>query len=140
MSPRIVAALLLPGLLAACGEAGTTIGRVQSAPPPRTAIATVPYRPRRIPLPPPRIQSLPGVEGVIGATSAELIREFGPARLDVWEGDARKLQFTGTACVLDIYLYPTTSGAEPKATYVEGRRSDGRDVDDAACIAALRGR
>lgn len=89
--------------------------------------------------PPAKIQSLPGVEGVIGAGVAQLTREFGKPRLDVWEGDARKLQFSGTPCVLDVYLYPPAAGREPQATYVEARRpSDGRDVDRAACIAGLR--
>jgi hypothetical protein len=53
----------------------------------------------------------------------------------------RKLQFTGEACVLDVFLYPPRQGAEPVATYVEARRpSDGQDVDRAACVAALRRR
>ena len=44
-------------------------------------------------------------------------------------------------CLLDIYLYPTTHSREPLATYVDARRaSDGKDVDRAACVAALRGR
>jgi hypothetical protein len=89
--------------------------------------------------PPAKVLSLPGLEGVIGATTAQLTREFGAPRLDVWEGDARKLQFTGTPCVLDVYLYPSALGREPQATYVEARRTtDGRDVDRAACIAGLR--
>ena len=84
-------------------------------------------------------QSLPGVEGVIGATSAALVRQFGTPRLDIVEGDARKLQWSGTACVLDAYLYPPAAGQEPVASYVDARRSsDGQDVDRAACIAALR--
>ena len=63
------------------------------------------------------------------------------ARLDVVEGDARKLQFSGEPCVLDIYLYPMRKGGEPAATYVDARRSsDGLDVDRASCIAALRQR
>lgn len=84
---------------------------------------------------------LPGLEGVIGADVEALQRTFGTARLDVWEGDARKLQFTGDACVLDVYLYPLQPGAQPTATYVDARRaSDGLDVDRAACVAALRRR
>lgn len=84
---------------------------------------------------------MPGLEGVVGATAPDLTRQFGPARLDVWEGDARKLQFTGEACVLDIYLYPTSQAQEPQAAYVDARRaSDGKDVDRAACVKALRGR
>ena len=85
------------------------------------------------------IQVLPGVEGLIGATGRQLIGQFGAPRLDVIEGDVRKLQFTGTPCVLDIYLYPTAPGQESQAGYVDARRADGRDVDRAACVAALRG-
>ncbi len=105
--------------------------------PVRTAVRAPAHR---VP-PPTQMAVLPGLEGVIGATSAELTRKFGPARLDVIEGDARKLQFTGTACVLDIYLYPGSPGREPQATYVEARRmSDGQDVDRVACVTALRAR
>lgn len=87
----------------------------------------------------PTFQQLPGLEGVIGATQSQLVRQFGPPRLDVWEGDARKLQFTGSACLLDIYLYPTSQSKEPLAAWVDARRtSDGRDVDRASCVAALR--
>ena len=51
----------------------------------------------------------------------------------------RKLQFSGQACVLDVFLYPLRPGAEPVATYVDARRpSDGVEVDRAACVAALR--
>jgi hypothetical protein len=89
-------------------------------------------------LPAPRIQPSPGLEGVIGTTAAEIIRQFGPPRLDVSEGDARKLQFTGIACVLDIYLYPAATGKPPLASFIAARRSDGRDVDRVACVMALR--
>ena len=96
-------------------------------------------RPSRKPPPSAVAQVVPGVEGVIGNDAAGLIRQFGPPRLDVVEGDARKLQFSGTACVLDAYLYPPAAGKEPLATYIDARRpSDGQDVDRAACIAALR--
>jgi len=57
----------------------------------------------------------------------------------VLEGDARKLQFVGEACVLDVYLYPMSPGAEPTATYVDARRaSDALDVDRIACANALK--
>lgn len=139
-------------LLAACGGTGarvasTGVPATASAPPPRTGPVQVP--PTR-PAPPPvqrgtdpmapKVMQLPGLEGVIGATASELQRQFGLARLDVYEGDARKLQFAGEACVLDVYLYPLRRGAEPTATYVDARRSsDALDVDRAACVAALRG-
>jgi hypothetical protein len=75
---------------------------------------------------------------VIEQDAASLIRQFGTPRLDVREGDMRKLQFSGQACVLDVFLYPLQPRAEPVATYVDARRpNDGADVDRAACVAAL---
>jgi hypothetical protein len=133
MPPRFLALLLPLPLLAACAStsATTTTSGATTPTPVRTPV-------RRTP-PPAMVQALPGTEGVIGTSRADLLRQFGPARLDVWEGDARKLQWSGQACVLDVYLYPKSAGAEPQATYVDARRtSDGRDVDRAACIAAMR--
>ena len=133
MPPRLLALLLPLPLLSACASTGATG-------PASGASAPTPVRtPVRRPPPLATVQALPGTEGIMGTTRADLLRQFGPARLDVWEGDARKLQWTGQACVLDIFLYPKGAGAEPQATYVDARRpSDGRDVDRAACIAALR--
>lgn len=86
----------------------------------------------------PQVMTLAGITGLIGANADRLAQQFGQPRLDVIEGDARKLQFVGAACVLDIYLYPLTPGATPTATYVDARRgSDGLDVDRIACIKAL---
>jgi len=134
------AAFGLALMLSACGGgAASQTGRVQSTttvrPPPP------PTRPpvRRPQVPNAQVQVLPGLETVIGATQADLARQFGQPRLEVWEGDARKLQFTGSACVLDVYLYPPTGGGPPIATYTDARRaSDGKDVDRAACVAALK--
>lgn len=162
MLPRLLVIAVLVPALAACGglpqpqgpgarPAPTKPAPARPAPSkptankpatgkPRPAL-TAPRQTDRAPLPTARPLALPGLEGVIGASSAELGRQFGKARLDVIEGDARKLQFSGRACVLDIYLYPTVPGREPIATYVDARRaSDGQDVDRAACVAALRAR
>lgn len=78
-----------------------------------------------------------GLERVMGRTAAELIALFGDADLDGREGQARKLQFVGPACVLDAYLYPAKSGTEPVVTYIDARRPSGDDIDRASCIAAL---
>ena len=136
------------GALALAGCGGSNAAPVKSAsttaqPPSQAASQPRPRRQRAAaPLPPPPVQRqvLPGVDGVIGASEAELVRQFGAARLEVWEGDARKLQFSGTACVLDVYLYPPAAGREPQASFVDARLADGRDVDRAGCIAALRKR
>lgn len=130
------AAALIP-FLAACASSGGT----QAARPGRGLGQTAVRPPVRSAPRDPTFQAIPGLEGVIGVGEAQLVRQFGPARLNVWEGDARKLQFTGSACVLDIYLYPTSQSKEPLASYVDARRSsDGQDVDRAACVAAMRRR
>ena len=135
---RIVLFSGLVLLLSACGgtsqpvrSASSKPVKVATAQPVRPAMR---YRPRN-----PQVLSAPGLEGVIGVDEGALTRQFGPPRLNVWEGDARKLQWVGPACVLDVFLYPGEAGGTPQATYLETRRaSDGADVDRAGCVAALR--
>lgn len=141
---RLRAAVLFAfPLLAACGGASQPVQSTGPVKRPAVARATPPPMTPRAPVrrvPQAQVQMLPGLEGVIGATAIDLSRQFGTARLDVWEGDARKLQFSGNACVLDVFLYPPTKGREPEATYVDARRVDGEAVDRAACVAALKRR
>jgi hypothetical protein len=80
----------------------------------------------------------PVLGSVIGADADALIRQFGAPRLDIRDGDARKLQWSGTACVLDAYLYPAEKGGRATTTFVDARRGDGREVDRADCITAMR--
>lgn len=82
--------------------------------------------------------SAKGLEAVLGKTSRDLERMFGQPRLDVREFDARKLQFVGSACVLDAFLYPEGAGGAQIVTYIDARRTDGQSVDRAACVEALR--
>jgi hypothetical protein len=143
--PRKLLVLALLPLLGACASAIPQSSRPASGSATASRPVTAPPPTRPVPPPAtggfraPQVMNMPGLEGVIGADAESLQRMFGSARLNVWEGDARKLQFTGEACVLDVYLYPLRPGAEPTATYVDARRaSDGLDVDRAACVAALR--
>ena len=130
MRKFLIAACALPALLSACGAPP----RPSTMPP---ATRPVPPQPR----PEVQVMHLPGLEGVIGMNAGVLLRAFGQPRIDLTEGDVRKLQFSGAACVLDIYLYPPRNGGEPVATHVDARRSsDGRDVDRAACVEAMRRR
>jgi hypothetical protein len=135
-----LAALGSIALLAAC-EPSTT--RPVSTPPPskapKTALETPPRAPEAMVRRSATVHMAPGLEGVIGATSAGLAKLFGPPRLDVLEGDARKLQFAGDTCVLDVYLYPKAHGAEPEATYTEARSATtGQAMDSVACVNALK--
>ena len=141
MGLRAAALLALP-LLGACAAVPTAQPRGSPAPQQRPHIGKVPpSKPAPPPKPvfrPPEIQRLPGLESVIDSDAAALTRQFGKPRLEVREGDMRKLQFAGEPCVLDVYLYPLRPGSEPVATHVDARRaSDGLDVDRAACIVAL---
>ena len=79
-----------------------------------------------------------GLDAVIGRTAGHLEAMFGRAELDVREGSARKLQFTGPVCVLDAYLYPPKGTGEPIVSYLDARLPDGRDIDRASCVSALQ--
>ena len=98
----------------------------------RPAPAVHPVQP-----PAPRVYPVTGLESVIGRTARYLEGEFGKPDLDILEGQARKLQFSGPACVLDTYLYPPRGGGEPIVTYVDARLPNGGDFDRASCVAAL---
>jgi hypothetical protein len=127
--------------LAACTAVPPSNAPSQPAPrPPVGGVPpTRPVAPPATQFRPPQVQAVAGLEGVMQQNAASLVRLFGPPRLDVREGDARKLQFASSACVLDVFLYPLRTGAEPVATYAEARRaSDGQEVDRAACVQALR--
>ena len=108
--------LLIGLLLAGCQESG----------PPLSAGAA----------PPPSMKES-GLGRVIGRNAQQLVQLFGPADLDAREGNARRLQFTGAACVLDVYLYPSEKGSEAAASYVDARTPRGEDMDRASCVSAL---
>lgn len=117
----LILALLAAAPLAACASGGTT----------------PPARPRAAPVPlPTTMAPRSGLTGVLGRDARALIAQFGQPAADVTEGSARKLQFVGSACVLDAYLYPKGSSA-PVVTYVDARQADGSPIDRAACVAAL---
>src|SRR5688572_29575727 len=98
------------------------------------------------PTPPVTAQPGPGVQPghsvlapgdpLMGRTASSLIALFGRPALDVHEGPGRKLQFSGSACVLDLYLYAQRRGGEPVSTHADARLPDGRDADHTACAAS----
>ena len=142
---RIFAPLLCASLLAACATTPPPV-QTQAPPPParpdtQTQVPPTRALPQPVPVagrPVPQIMEGPGLAGIIREEAPVLIRRFGEPRLNVVEGDMRKLQFRGEACVLDIFLYPLRPDAEPVATWIEARRaSDGAAVDRFACIQAL---
>lgn len=134
MLSRMATLALVSGLVAACAPS------LREAPP---AVRAAPAPTTNAPA--PQIQRGEGLESVIGKGASSLTRRFGRARIDLSEGDARKLQFSSQNCVLDIFLYPLERGASPVATHVEARRRvGGGEADRSQCIAemerAARGR
>lgn len=137
---RLIPLLLASLLISACA----TTPQQAPPPPPRPPEQTqVP--PTRPPAPvtstgfiAPQIMEGPGLAGIIRENERAIVGRFGMPRLNVIEGDMRKLQYASQACVLDIFLYPLSPGSEPVATWIEARRSsDGAAVDRLACIQAL---
>jgi hypothetical protein len=75
-----------------------------------------------------------------GLTAQELVGRFGAPALQIREGTSLKLQFRGSRCVMDAYLYPSGSSGTLKVTHVDTRTPTGADFDQAACIFSLRER
>lgn len=123
---------LLASVLAGCasGGGGGAPAPARPAAPARSTIVRL-----------PDVMAPGGLEGVIGADAPALTRRFGTPRIDLAEGDARKLQFAGASCVIDIYLYPQRPGSEPLAAHVEARlRQGGAEADRSACIREVESR
>lgn len=138
-----IAVLALLGVaLAGCAGGGAGKGpakpRVAAAPRPSIGSGA---RPHSTIVVVPEVMSGQGLGGVIGSPADALTRRFGSPRIDLAEGDARKLQFTGKACVLDIFLYPLSAGSQPTATHVAARlRQGGAPADPGACIREVEKR
>lgn len=75
---------------------------------------------------------------LVNLPADSLMQIFGPPTQDAQEGPARRLQFAGSACILDVYLYPPADGAEPRVAYASARVADGREADRNLCITLLR--
>ena len=117
----------------ALGTLGLALSGWAPGPAKPAASAPAPVRSAVVML--PDVMAPTGLEGVIGSPAGALTQRFGAPRIDLAEGDARKLQFAGASCVLDIFLYPPRPGAEPTAAHVDARlRQGGAAVDGGACI------
>lgn len=117
----IVPILILATMITGCSTAPQGAGRA----------------PQAIAPPPPMSKALTGLDGVIGRNARALTQMFGAATHDVFEADARRLQFAGTACILDAYLYPPAAGKEAVVTYIDARTPEGRPAERASCVSAL---
>jgi len=95
-------------------------------------------KPQPTPAPQP-VQAVPvqrQITQLTGMTTRDLTGHFGRPALQVQEGTSLKLQFRGTYCVLDAYLYPGQNGVL-RVTHVDTRNPSGAHVDQGTCISAL---
>ena len=122
MKAKFLILLSLPALAACASTSGSTPARDPGLP----AVSGSP------------LNSIAGLEIVMGKTADQLTRLFGNPQLDISEPPARKLQFASGACILDAYLYPQESGGGQRVTHIDTRRSDGAAVDRVSCVNALR--
>jgi hypothetical protein len=99
--------------------------------------ATAPQQPEA--QAPPQVQP-EETSSLVGLTPQELVGRFGAPALQIREGSSLKLQFRGPRCVMDAYLYPSGSSAILKVTHIDTRLPSGGDIDQAACVFALRNR
>jgi hypothetical protein len=84
------------------------------------------------------VQPQQETSSLVGLTTQELVGRFGRPALQIREGNSLKLQFRGTRCVMDAYLYPSGGAGTLKVTHIDTRLPSGGDVDQAACVFALR--
>lgn len=125
--------------LAALTALGLAVSGCVGGPKPAAPLPPQPVRSGVIRV--PQVMAPQGLEGVIGMGATALTQRFGSPRIDLAEGDARKLQFVGQTCVLDIYLYPPRIGVDPTAAHVAARlRQGGAAVDQGACIREVERR
>lgn len=105
------------------------------------ALASCATRPNQpsVPATVPQLQPQE-TSSLVGLTAQELVGRFGTPALQVREGNSLKLQFRGPRCVMDAYLYPSASSGALTVTHVDTRLPSGGDIDQAACVFALRNR
>ena len=75
---------------------------------------------------------------LIGMTASELVQRLGSPALQVREGQSLKLQFRGSRCILDAYLYPPLNSSGPeRVAHVDARLPSGTETDPRVCVATL---
>ena len=79
-----------------------------------------------------------GVAGdMLGRNEKSLRAQFGEPRLNIVEGDGRKMQYVTAKCVVDIYLFPPAAGKEAAVVHIDARDDAGRDMDRDSCVLQL---
>jgi hypothetical protein len=72
-----------------------------------------------------------------GLDSTQVASLLGPADFRRADGPAEVLQYRGTGCVLDIYLYRDDAGAGYRVTYVEARDRQAARTAPQPCLSSV---
>jgi hypothetical protein len=98
--------------------------------------ATAPQQPQPQPIP---VRPTPPLRGdLIGMTASELVQRLGNPALQIREGQSLKLQFRGSSCIVDAYLYPPLDRSGPeRVAHVDARLRSGVETDPRICVATL---
>ncbi len=74
---------------------------------------------------------------LIGMTASELVQRLGTPALQIREGRSLKLQFRGSRCILDAYLYPPANAGPERVAHVDARLRSGVETDARICVAGM---
>ena len=100
--------------------------------------ATAPQPQPQVPPATPMAPQPPLHGELIGMTATELVQRLGTPALQIREGQSLKLQFRGSRCILDAYLYPPRDASGPeRVAHVDARLSSGVETDPRVCVATL---
>lgn len=95
--------------------------------------------PQQASVPSAQVMQERGLNAIIGKDERTVLARLGAPRIDLTEGDVRKLQFANQACVMDVFFYPNGNGGARIATHIEARLRNGVSTDRAQCLDALSG-
>jgi len=74
---------------------------------------------------------------LLGLEPKDVQAILGEVSLKRWEGAAQMMQFTGEACILDVYFYEEAPGQAFRATFLAARRASGEGMEAGLCLRAL---
>jgi hypothetical protein len=77
------------------------------------------------------------VNRLIGLDSGQVAGLLGPADFRRTDGPAEILQYRGTACVLDVYLYREDGSGDFRTTYLAARDRQLARMAPQACLASV---
>ena len=130
---RAAAALALALALGACAAPGEQAVAPGAAIPAAPAAASTPGQPA------PQIAAAPpvaGARGLVGLSRDALGARLGQAGFVRRDGPAEVWRYRGRECLLDVFVYRETDGAQ-RVAHVDARTLQGRPTPPDPCLDSL---